>query len=68
LADKGIYAGTLTIGGLIERGDIHRLFSSQSDKLGDLTVQTLSPDTIADTASNLYSKRDSPEAIFNALT
>ncbi|WP_433463120.1 SDR family NAD(P)-dependent oxidoreductase [Spirillospora sp. CA-128828] len=68
LADRGIYAGTLTIGGLIERGDIHRMITSQQDAIGGITVGTLNPDAIADTAWNLYAKRDSAEAVFNALT
>ncbi|WP_141583010.1 SDR family oxidoreductase [Actinomadura sp. WMMA1423] len=67
LADKGIYAGTLTIGGLVERGDIHRMLTSQQDGTGGLTVGTLDPDTIADTAWALYTGRDRPEAVFNAL-
>ncbi|WUI01797.1 SDR family NAD(P)-dependent oxidoreductase [Spirillospora sp. NBC_00431] len=68
LADQGVYAGTLTIGGLIERGDIHRLITSQPERLGGMTVRTLDPDTIADTAWNLYKKRDTPEAVFNAFS
>lgn len=68
LAGQGVYAGTLTIGGLIERGDIHRMFMSQADGAGGAAIGTLNPDAIADTAWNLYTKRDRPEAIFNALT
>jgi short-subunit dehydrogenase len=68
LADQGVYAGTLTIGGLIERGDIHRMVVSQSGLLGGAAVGTLDPDAIADTAWHLYEKRDGPEATFNALT
>ncbi|MGI5207963.1 SDR family NAD(P)-dependent oxidoreductase [Spirillospora sp. CA-108201] len=67
LAEKGIYAGTLTIGGLIERGDIHRMVTTQLDDLDGLTVGTLDPDAIADAAWDLYAKRDGPEAVFNAL-
>lgn len=67
LAEKGIYAGTLTIGGLIERGDIHRTVTSQQDGLDGLSIPTLDPDTIADTAWDLYAKRDRSEAVFNAL-
>ncbi|GAA2126896.1 SDR family NAD(P)-dependent oxidoreductase [Actinomadura napierensis] len=67
LADKGVYAGTLTIGGLIERGDIHRMVTSDSDGLGGMTVRTLDPDELADAAWDLYTKRDRAEATFNAL-
>jgi short-subunit dehydrogenase len=68
LADQGVYAGTLTIGGLIERGDIHRMFTAQSDHLDGMAVGTLNPDTLADTAWTLYTKRDTPEAVLNAFT
>jgi short-subunit dehydrogenase len=67
LAGQGVYAGTLTIGGLIERGDIHRAMTSQNDA-ADMIAGTLDPDDLADTAWNLYTERDKPEAVFNALT
>ena len=67
LTEKGIYAGTLTIGGLIERGDIHRMIMSRMEDLDGITVGTLDPDDIADTAWGLYAKRDRAEAVFNAL-
>lgn len=62
LADQGIYAGSLTIGGLIERGDIHKALSGQIDGVG-----TLDPDVLADTAWDLYARRDRAEVTFNAL-
>lgn len=68
LADRGVYAGTLTIGGLIERGDIHRMFLAEADRLGGLTVGTLDPDVLADAAWDLYKNRDSAETTFNVLT
>ncbi|TYB38788.1 SDR family NAD(P)-dependent oxidoreductase [Actinomadura chibensis] len=67
LADQGVYAGTLTIGGLIERGDIHQMVTSQPDHLDGMVVGTLNPDTLADAAWSLYTKRDAPEAVFNAF-
>lgn len=67
LAGRGVYAGTLTIGGLIERGDIHRVMTSQNDA-ADMIAGTLDPDDLADTAWTLYAERDKPEAVFNALT
>ncbi|NUR70370.1 MAG: SDR family NAD(P)-dependent oxidoreductase [Hamadaea sp.] len=63
LADQGVYAGTLTIGGLIERGDIHRFMSAESNG----AIPVLDPDELADAAWQLYSKRDRAEAVFNAL-
>jgi hypothetical protein len=65
LADKGVYAGTLTIGGLIERGDIHTLVTSQPGRFG--AVGTLNPDRIADEAWRLYTERDRAEETFSAL-
>ncbi|SNT30623.1 NADP-dependent 3-hydroxy acid dehydrogenase YdfG [Streptosporangium subroseum] len=67
LAEKGVYVGNLTIGGLIERGDIYRLVTSQPERFGDVGSSTLDPDAIADTAWDLYVKRDRPEATFSAF-
>ncbi|KOV81454.1 SDR family NAD(P)-dependent oxidoreductase [Nocardia sp. NRRL S-836] len=65
LADKGIYAGTLTIGGLVERGDIHRMLTADPARYG--RIPTLNPDDIAETAWRLTADRDRAEAVFNAL-
>ncbi|NRQ40222.1 SDR family NAD(P)-dependent oxidoreductase [Nonomuraea sp. NN258] len=67
LAEQGVYAGNLVIGGLIERGDIHRLVTSQPERFGDVPVRTLDPDAIADAAWDLYTKRDRPEATFSVF-
>lgn len=67
LAGTGVYAGTLTIGGLIERGDIHRFVTSQPGRAGETPIASLNPDDIADTAWNLYTKRDRAEATFSTL-
>ncbi|MFD8526588.1 hypothetical protein ACFV0L_04185 [Streptosporangium canum] len=67
LAGKGVYAGSLIIGGLIERGDIHRMVTSQPERFGDVGSRSLDPDVIADTAWDLYAKRDRPEATFSAF-
>ncbi len=67
LAEKGIYAGTLTIGGLIERGDIHQLVKSRPEQYGDVGAWTLDPDEIADTAWRMYTERDRPEVTFSAF-
>jgi NAD(P)-dependent dehydrogenase (short-subunit alcohol dehydrogenase family) len=60
--DQGVYAATLTIGGLIERGDIHRVMVEQG-----MSLPTLDPDDIADTAWRMYVTRDEAEAVFDAL-
>ena len=50
------------------RGDIHRMFLAEADRLGGLTVGTLDPDVLADAAWDLYKNRDSAETTFNVLT
>ncbi len=64
LRETGVYAGALTIGGLIERGDIHREFSKQDH---GFAVGTLDPDDIADRAWSLYTERKEAEAEFTAM-
>lgn len=64
LRETGVYAGALTIGGLIERGDIHREFTYQDH---GFTAGTLNPDDIADTAWSLYTDRKEAEAEFTAV-
>jgi NADP-dependent 3-hydroxy acid dehydrogenase YdfG len=65
LADTGVHAATLTIGGLIERGDIHAFAKANQATWGRLA--TLNPDDIAETAWDLHAKRDRAEEIFNAF-
>jgi short-subunit dehydrogenase len=65
LAEQGVYAGTLTIGGLVERGDIHRMLTADPGRYGH--IPTLNPDDIADTAWRLCVERDRAEAVFNVL-
>jgi NAD(P)-dependent dehydrogenase (short-subunit alcohol dehydrogenase family) len=67
LAERGIYAGTLSIGGLIERGDIHRFMAANPQASGGRAIPTLDPDELADAAWDLYTKRERAEAVFNAL-
>jgi len=67
LADKGAYAGTLTIGGVIERGDIHKVVEASPEQFGGLAGHTLDPDDIAETAWQMFVKRDRAEEVFNVL-
>lgn len=67
LAGTGVYAGTLTIGGLVERGDIHAFVLSQPDQFGDVPARTLNPDDIAATAWSMYTTRDRAEEVFTTL-
>jgi NADP-dependent 3-hydroxy acid dehydrogenase YdfG len=65
LRDKGIYAATLTIGGVIERGDIHRFVAEQ--RAFDFEAGLLNPDDIAEKAWTMYVDRDQAEAEFTKL-
>jgi NADP-dependent 3-hydroxy acid dehydrogenase YdfG len=67
LAPRGLYAGTLTIGGVVERGDIHAMISAAPATFGDLAGHTLDPDAIADVAWELYTARDRAEETFSAI-
>jgi len=67
LAGTGVYAGTLTIGGAIARGDIHAYVTGDPERFGDIEAGTLDPDDIAGTAWEMYVERDRAEAVFNAI-
>ncbi len=67
LADKGVYAGTLTIGGVVERGDIHKVVEARPEQFGSLAGHTLDPDDIAETAWQMFVKRDRAEEVFSVL-
>jgi NADP-dependent 3-hydroxy acid dehydrogenase YdfG len=64
LAPLGVYAGALTIGGVIERGDIHAMLLADPQR-PDLPLHTLDPDAIAAEAWDLYAERDRAEATFS---
>jgi NADP-dependent 3-hydroxy acid dehydrogenase YdfG len=66
LAPAGVYAGTITIGGLIERGDIHSAMQ-QNPAFDELGVGTLNPDELAETVWRLYTERTNAEAVVNAF-
>lgn len=66
LQPKGIYAGTITIGGLIDRGDIHQAMTKNPDLFG-VDVATLNPDDLAENVWRLYAERTEAEAVINAL-
>jgi NAD(P)-dependent dehydrogenase (short-subunit alcohol dehydrogenase family) len=66
LQPKGIYAGTITIGGLIDRGDIHGAMQANPDLFG-VDVATLNPDDLAEIVWRLYTERSEAEAVINAL-
>jgi NAD(P)-dependent dehydrogenase (short-subunit alcohol dehydrogenase family) len=67
LAPAGIYAGTITIGGLIERGDIHKAMLDNPDLFGGATAATLNPDDLAETVWRLYTGQTLAEAVLTTL-
>jgi hypothetical protein len=67
LAPDGVYAGTLTIGGLIERGDVYRAMTADPNVFGGATAGTLNPDELANTAWRLYQDRSDAEAIVSTF-
>jgi NADP-dependent 3-hydroxy acid dehydrogenase YdfG len=67
LAEKGVYAGTLTIGGVVERGDIHQTVKSMPEQFGSLAGHTLNPDDVAETAWQMFVERDRAEEVFSTL-
>ncbi len=67
LAPAGIYAGTITIGGLIERGDIHRAMVRNPDLFGGVAAPTLDPDDLAEDLWQMYNRRTDAEAVVNAM-
>ncbi|MGW4716667.1 SDR family NAD(P)-dependent oxidoreductase [Nocardia sp. NPDC004260] len=67
LAERGLYAGTLTIGGLVERGDIHAMVAADPARFGSPDGHTLDPDDLAETAWGMYRTRDRAETIFDAF-
>ncbi|MFI6218880.1 SDR family NAD(P)-dependent oxidoreductase [Nocardia brasiliensis] len=68
LAGRGVYAGTLTIGGLIERGDIHAMVTAAPGHFGDAAGHTLDPDELADKAWDMYRARDRAEEVFDVFS
>ncbi|WP_433664330.1 SDR family NAD(P)-dependent oxidoreductase [Nocardia sp. CA-128927] len=68
LADRGVYAATLTIGRLIERGDIHAMVTADPGRFGSLEGRTLDPDDLAATAWEMYRARDRAEAVFDLFS
>ncbi|WP_198961871.1 SDR family oxidoreductase [Pseudonocardia sp. MH-G8] len=68
LRDSGVLAGILTIGGLVERGDIHRAFTEHAAAHGGPVPATLDPDEIAAAAWSMYVDRDRAEEVFDVFT
>jgi NAD(P)-dependent dehydrogenase (short-subunit alcohol dehydrogenase family) len=67
LAPAGIYAGTIAIGGLIERGDIHKAMLANPDLSAGVTAGTLDPDELAETVWQLYTGRERAEVVVSVF-
>ncbi|WP_024799389.1 SDR family NAD(P)-dependent oxidoreductase [Nocardia sp. BMG51109] len=67
MTDRGVYAGTLTIGGLVERGDIHAMVTADPTQFGAAQGHTLNPDEIADAAWEMFRARTEAEQVFDVL-
>jgi hypothetical protein len=67
LQPAGVYSGTITIGGLIDRGDIYGAMQANPDLFSAITVATLNPDDLADTVWQLYTEQSEAEAVINAV-
>jgi hypothetical protein len=68
LAPAGVYAGTLTISGLIECGDIYRAMTADANVFGGATARALNPDELANTTWQLYQDRTDAEAIVSTFS
>lgn len=68
LAGDGVYAGTLTIGGVVERGDIHTMVAADPGTFGPLAGHTLDPDELAETAWRMTRERDRAETVFDVFS
>jgi NADP-dependent 3-hydroxy acid dehydrogenase YdfG len=70
LADKGVYAGTLTVAALIERSEIAQYFdstpASQTGVAPD-AVDRVDPDDLAETYWDMYIKRDRVEEVVGSF-
>lgn len=60
-ASRSDNTGTITIGGLIERGDIYRAMAGNGD------LPTINPDELAELAWGLYRDGTEAEAVINLL-
>ena len=67
LQPAAIYAGTITIGGGVDRGDIHQAMQANPNSFGNLTAAALNPDELAETVWCLYTERTKAEAVINTL-
>lgn len=68
LTEQGVFAGILTIGGLVDRGDIHQMITQSPESFGPVIPESiLNPDEIAEEAWQLFTRRDQAELIFSTF-
>jgi NAD(P)-dependent dehydrogenase (short-subunit alcohol dehydrogenase family) len=67
LARKGVYAGVLTIGALIERSDAQRTFDSDSAAQRGFQPERIDPDELAEFLWTQYIRREPVEQTVGAL-
>ena len=66
LADKGVYAGTMTIAGLIDRSDVAQAVAANPG-MTEVEPELLDPDDLAETYWDMYTKRDRFEQVMGTL-
>ncbi|OON72253.1 SDR family NAD(P)-dependent oxidoreductase [Streptomyces tsukubensis] len=64
LADKGIYAGTLSIGSLIARSEVTAEAQAAFEAAGDAHHSVVEPDELAERYWDMYVKRDRVEQFY----
>ncbi|BDH57516.1 hypothetical protein MTP03_24550 [Tsukamurella sp. PLM1] len=62
-----MYAGTLTVGGMIAGGDIAAAMADSMPP-ADLAAITLRPDDLAETVWRLVDERSAPEAVIDVIS
>lgn len=64
VADAGIFAGTLSVGGGIERSELSALIARNRTDAGATPYPSVDPDDLAEQYWDMYTKRDRVEQIY----
>lgn len=67
LAPEGVYAGTLTVGGMIDGGDIAAATRASAPE-ADLAAITLRPDDLAERVWRMVQERDAGEVLVDVIS
>jgi short-subunit dehydrogenase len=65
LAEKGVYAGMLTIGALVENSDAQKVFDSGA--VPDFEIERVEPGGLAERYWAMYTKRERVEALVGSI-